>query len=109
VYVNAGERVSFRVFDKGNNEFDYGVFNFTVRAEETRLRIRVSQVELCWDALSNAVYRVEYRSALTTNAWLPLGTNCFPGDGSVTCIYDSVFPDEPKRFYRVVTNCVAQP
>ena len=108
VYVNAGERVSFRVFDKGNNEYDYGTFNFTVRAENTAPRIRVSQVELCWDAEPNVTYKVEYRSLLTTNAWLPFDTNCFMGDGSVKCVYDTVLPDDPQKFYRVVTNCVAQ-
>ena len=69
----------------------------------------MSQVELCWDAEPNVTYKVEYRSLLTTNAWLPFDTNCFKGDGSVKCVYDTVLPDEPQRFYRIVTNCVAQP
>jgi len=77
--------------------------------KELRLRIRVSQVELCWDSDSNTTYRVQYRSALTTNAWLPFGTNCFVGDGSVKCVYDSVTLGEPQRFYRLATNCVPQP
>ena len=32
-----------------------------------------------------------------------------PHTGSVKCVYDTVLPDEPQRFYRIVTNCVAQP
>ena len=78
-------------------------------SEKSKLRIRVSQVELSWDSESNVTYGVQYRSTLTTNAWLPLGTNCFPGDGSVKIFYDSVLLGEPQRFYRLVTNCVAQP
>jgi hypothetical protein len=78
-------------------------------SERNPLRIRVSQVELCWDTESNVIYRLEYRSALTINAWLPFGTNCFPGDGTIRCLYDVVPIDQPQKFYRVVTNCVAQP
>lgn len=77
--------------------------------ERGQLSIRVSEVEVCWNTESNVSYRVEYRSTLTTNAWLPLGTNCYSGDGSIKCVYDAVPVGEPQRFYRLTTNCVAQP
>jgi hypothetical protein len=68
--------------------------------------IRVSEVKICWTSTTNASYRVEYRSSLTTNIWTTL-TNCVPSGGSETCIYDKVLRGEPQRFYRVaVTNCV---
>ena len=76
--------------------------------KETRLRIRVSQVELSWDSETNINYMVEYRSSLTGGSWLPLGTDCVPGDGSVKCVYDSVLVGEPQRFYRLATNCVPE-
>jgi len=73
---------------------------------EPRLSIRVSQVELCWTSITNATYRVDYRSDLTTNTWLTL-SNCVPSAGIETCIYDRVPRGQPQRFYRVVaTNCV---
>lgn len=77
--------------------------------KETRLRIRVSQVELSWESESNVNYMVEYRSSVTGGSWLPLDTNCVPGDGSIKNIYDSVLLGEPRRFYRLSTNCVPQP
>jgi hypothetical protein len=74
-----------------------------------KMSIRVSEVEVCWTSLTNATYRVEYRSDLTTNTWVTL-TNCVPSAGTETCIYDKVLRGQPQRFYRVVaTNCVAGP
>ncbi len=104
LYVTNGSRLSLRIFDKGNNEYDPGVFNLIIRPEEAGLRIRTSQVELCWDAEPNVVYQVEYRSALTTNVWLPFDTNRFIGDGTVKCVHDAVPLDQPQKFYRVVKN-----
>jgi hypothetical protein len=71
-----------------------------------RMTIRVSEVEVCWTSITNATYRVEYRSDLTTNIWTPL-THCVPSGGSETCITDKILRGEPQRYYRtVVTNCV---
>ncbi len=64
--------------------------------------IRVSEVEICWDTLTNMTYQVQYRSALTTNAWMDLGTPV-PGDGSTNCVTDPVPAGQPRRFYRVIT------
>jgi hypothetical protein len=35
--------------------------------------IRASQVEVCWNSISNLTYQVQYRSDLTTNLWTSLG------------------------------------
>lgn len=64
--------------------------------DKNQLVIRVSQVEVCWNSETNVIYGLEYRSELTSNSWLPLGTNCYTGDGSIKCVYDSVPFGEPK-------------
>ncbi len=63
--------------------------------------IRVSQVEACWNSVSNMTYQVEYVSAMTTNTWVPLGSPV-QGTGLTQCAYDDVPPGEPQRFYRVL-------
>jgi hypothetical protein len=71
-----------------------------------RMTIRVAEVEVCWTSITNATYRVEYRSDLTTNTWTTL-TDCVPSGGSETCITDKILRGEPQRYYRaVLTNCV---
>jgi hypothetical protein len=71
-----------------------------------RAIIRVSEVEICWDTISNLTYQLQYRSSLTTDAWTTLGTNCYLGDGGARCIHETV-PMGERRFYRIVaTNCV---
>jgi hypothetical protein len=68
--------------------------------------VRASQVEVCWNSISNLTYQVQYRSDLTTNLWTSF-VGCVRSTGSVTCINDSVPVGQPQRFYRVVqTNCV---
>jgi hypothetical protein len=67
-----------------------------------RSSIRTSEVEICWPSRSNAVYRVDYRSELTTNSWIPLFTNIV-GNGETLCVYDKITVGQPYRFYRV--NC----
>ena len=63
--------------------------------------IRDSEVEVCWNALSNVTYQAQYRSTLTTNGWTNLGAPR-PGNGSTDCVTDEVQRDQPRRFYRVV-------
>ena len=68
--------------------------------------IRLSQVEVCWNSISNLTYQVQYRSDLTTNLWTSL-VNCVRSTGAMTCIYDPIVVGQPQRFYRVaLTNCV---
>jgi hypothetical protein len=70
--------------------------------------IRASQVEVCWNSISNLTYQVQYRSDLTTNIWISL-VNCFRSTGALSCISDPVPLGQPQRFYRVaLTNCVPQ-
>ena len=64
-------------------------------------KVRVSEVEVCWESSSDATYQVQYRSALTSNAWMNLGSP-LPGNGGEKCVPDKVPAEEPKRFYRVV-------
>ena len=68
--------------------------------------IRASQVEVCWNSISNLTYQVQYRSDLTTNVWTSL-VDCVRSVGSTSCIIDPVVVGQPQRFYRVAqTNCV---
>ena len=68
--------------------------------------IRVSQVEVCWNSISNLTYQVQYRSDLTTNVWTSLG-DCVRSTNATSCLFDSVVIGQPQRFYRVaLTNCV---
>ena len=70
--------------------------------------IRASQVEVCWNSISNLTYQVQYRSDLTTNVWTSL-VDCVRSVGSTSCIFDPVVVGQPQRFYRVaLTNCVPQ-
>jgi hypothetical protein len=64
--------------------------------------IRVSEVEICWDTVSNRTYQVQYRSTLTSNVWTNLGPP-HKGDGSNDCIADRVLPGQPQRYYRILT------
>lgn len=63
------------------------------------LTIRCSEVQVCWQTVSNILYQVEYRSDLTTNIWTALGAPIL-GTGTNQCIFDKIL-DEPRRFYRV--------
>jgi len=65
--------------------------------------IRVSEVEFCWNSVSNRIYQAQFRSALTTNAWMNLGSPV-TGNGSTNCVTDKVPAGEPQRFYRVLTT-----
>ncbi len=63
--------------------------------------IRISQVEVCWASATNRLYLVQYKSELTTNAWLNL-RGPIQTTGPKTCITDGVSVGEPRRIYRVV-------
>lgn len=71
-----------------------------------RTMLRASQVEVCWNSISNLTYQVQYRSDLTPNVWISL-VDCVRSIGPTSCISDPVVVGQPQRFYRVVlTNCV---
>jgi len=63
--------------------------------------IRISQVELCWNTVTNKQYQIQYRSSLTTNIWTDFGA-LINGTGASTCATDAVLSDQPRRYYRVV-------
>jgi hypothetical protein len=64
------------------------------------LDIQVSQVNVCWDSVTAKWYQLQYRSDLTTNAWVNLG-GLLLGTGARICIADDV-ADQPRRYYRAV-------
>lgn len=67
--------------------------------------IRSSQVEVCWDSVSNATYRVEWRSDASGSDWTAL-VGCLRSTNSTTCVQDPVAPGAPRKFYRVIrTDC----
>ena len=66
----------------------------------THLAIRCSQMELCWNSVTNRNYQVQYRSSLTTNMWVDLGSP-IGGNGTTNCITDAVTTGQPQRFYRI--------
>ena len=85
-----------------------GIYADTWQFAEFMLRaaIRVSQVEICWNSVTNATYEVQYRSELTTNIWTPL-KQCVSGSASNTCVQDAVPTGAPQKFYRVILkDCV---
>lgn len=72
-----------------------------IETEGPRLAIHCSQIELCWDSLLTKTYQLQYRSDLTANEWLGLGS-AIQGDGNRKCITDSVTEGQPQKFYRIV-------
>jgi hypothetical protein len=73
-----------------------------------RVSIRPSQVEVCWESIPDATYRVEWTSEAAPGIWQTL-VDCFRSTGSTACVTDSVVEGEPQRFYRVArTDCAPQ-
>jgi hypothetical protein len=71
------------------------------------LAIRVAgpaKVEMSWDTATNAGYRLEYCSTLTSNAWTPLCS--VSGDGHRCCTNDTLLATQP-RYYRVALTPAA--
>jgi hypothetical protein len=66
-----------------------------------RPTVRVSEVEVCWESVTNRNYQVQYRSSFPTNIWTNLGPSV-AGNGTTNCIADKVPLGEPQRFYRVL-------
>jgi hypothetical protein len=64
--------------------------------------LRVSEVEICWETVTNKAYQIQYRSTLTSDQWLNLQPP-ISGNGTALCVKDSVPAEQPQRFYRVMT------
>ena len=78
-----------------------GNFKFQSVPSVPHATLRFSQVEVCWTSESNKQDQVQYQSALTTNAWLNLGSP-LPGTGTNTCVNDAIPRGQPQRFYRIL-------
>ncbi len=91
--------------ESGSNDDAYLDAAFLTVTTNARLDIRTShagsQVELCWDTVTNNLYQLQHTSSLTANGWLPLG-GMISGDGSRFCTNDTVTSGEARRFYRLV-------
>jgi hypothetical protein len=64
----------------------------------------INQVQLCWNTVTNGAYQLEYCATLETNCWVPFTTNFIIGVDGIFCTNDVIVPDEPRRFYRVVST-----
>ncbi len=102
----SGDSAIGRVFSFGSSTATTGdiwafphVTQFTF-APPPRVTIRMSQIDVCWNSISNLTYQVQYRSDLTTNLWTSL-VDCVRSTGSTTCIVDPIVVGQPQRFYRV--------
>jgi hypothetical protein len=78
-----------------------GTFTLVVESLAPQVSIRSSQVEVCWNSLSNRMYQVQYRLNLMTNGWADLGSP-ISGNGSMNCITDAIAVGQTQRFYQVV-------
>lgn len=87
--------------------FTYGfgpvIDDVSVEATAPSLAIRLSQVELSWKTLDGVTYQVQYRSELTANLWTDLGA-AIMGDGGTKSFTDAIVPEQPQRYYQVVTR-----
>ena len=107
-----GDPTLSEVFNSGSSTATFGSYLPTPKPTQFTfeppplVKIRASQVEVCWNSISNLTYQVQYRSELTTNLWTPL-VDCVRSTGATSCIVDPVVVGQPQRFYRVdLTNCV---
>jgi hypothetical protein len=84
--------------------FEAPVLRFTFEPAPA-ITIRTSQVEVCWDSVAGATYRVEWRADVSPANWTVL-VECVRSTGETTCVQEAVIPGAPRRFYRVVrTDC----
>jgi hypothetical protein len=74
----------------------------TVAVLMPTIAIRVSQVEVCWNSVSNLTYQVQYRSS-PADTWTNLG-DPIPGNDSTNCIKDDVLSGQSHRLYRVINS-----
>ncbi len=66
-----------------------------------KLRASANSMTLNWDSVSGGNYQVYYKSALTNNTWLPLGTPITAT--AFTASYTDIPPVGSKmRFYKVL-------
>ena len=80
--------------------------NGVVEVVPTVLSIQVASVvgsvQVAWNTETNRLYQLQYSSSLIPNTWINLGA---PTSGTRTnnaSVIDT-FPDQPHRFYRVLS------
>ncbi len=101
IEYNGGSGGCLRQTDLGVSSLQFLLFT-----PPLRVSTRISEVEIAWNSVSNATYRVDYKSSLTTNQWNLL-MGCVQANGTTTRVYDKINIGDPQRFYRVAaTNCV---
>lgn len=94
--VSVGDVLSLQ-FRKSSGFGVWAGVRMTITADlKPKLQIRCSQVELSWNTLANVNFQVQYRSALTTNKWVPLHT--LRGNGGILCTNSAIPLGEPQRF-----------
>jgi hypothetical protein len=94
--------VSYNSTSPGHLLDTIGSLTLTVTEAPPVVTIDVSEVRICWSSTTNHQYQVQYRSDLTTNAWVDLLSTNIAATASETCVYDNVASGQPQRFYRVV-------
>jgi hypothetical protein len=108
----SGSSVVNKIVNSGSSTATTGAFGFSPEVTQFTFEppplvtLRASQVEVCWNSISNLTYQVQYRSDLTTNLWTSL-VDCVRSTNSTTRVYDPVVVGQTQKFYRVVlVNCV---
>ena len=71
-----------------------------VEVDAPVVSIEVSKVEICFNSATNQNYQIQYRSGLTTNQWVNLGTPV-AGNGAIMCSEQPAPAAAEGRFYRV--------
>ena len=99
----SGDPAIGRVLNTGSSTATTGDIRFSHVTQLTfeappQVTIRASQVEVCWNSISNVTYQVQYRSDLTTNVWTSLG-DCIRSTNSTSCAYDPIVGGQPRRRY----------
>ena len=100
--------VSQGLYPDGNTNTYYFMTNWTPRAANTLagplrltgLTFNGGAVALTWSAISNRLYRVQFKDNLDSSSWLPLGNDVLAADSTASAT-DSL-PPNSRRFYRVV-------
>ena len=99
VVVDTATFTSVGTVSVGFNPSSSGGIDLGPKPSGPVLTVAVADVQLCWKAVSNVVYQLEYSRALDGTNWQPLGPPVV-GNGFTNCVVDSVL-GLPRRFYRI--------
>ena len=73
----------------------------TGNKRQSKLKVHVTEVTLCWESETNHNYQVQYRSTGSPGGWANVGSPV-AGTGTTNCVADHLPLGEPQRFYRVI-------